>query len=295
MVRQSGLGKGLDSLIPASISSLESQTFYREIPIESIHTNQYQPRIHFEEDALVSLADSIKQVGVLQPVLVRESPRGSGYELIAGERRWRASKRAGLETIPAIVKGVSDLLSLEQALIENIHRENLNPLEESVAYRQLIEDFSLTHEEIAVRVGKSRAAISNSLRLLQLSGGVQKLLISNQLSAGHARALLAISDPTKQEEMALRVINEKMSVRDLEGSLKQPLESSEVSESSNANLKKPNSSTTLVPAGILELENLLSDKLQTNVKVELKKKKGRVVIEFATLEDLQRIYHLLID
>lgn len=293
MVRQTGLGRGLESLIPTSVGGIDSQPFYRDIPIESIHTNKYQPRVYFEEEALVSLVDSIKQVGILQPILVRESSQETGYELIAGERRWRASKRAGLETIPAIIKGVSDLSSLEQALIENIHRENLNPLEESVAYRQLLDDFSLTHEEIATRVGKSRAAISNSLRLLQLCTSVQKFLISNQLSAGHARALLAISDPAEQEEMALCVINEKLSVRELESRLKQL--SISQSRSSNMSPKKSHSKTPLVPAGILELEDLLSSKLETNVKVDLRKKKGRVVIEFATVEDLERIYRLLVD
>lgn len=295
MVRQTGLGRGLESLIPASVGEVESQSFYREIPIENIDTNKYQPRVHFEEEALISLTDSIKQVGVLQPILVRESPQGRGYELIAGERRWRASKRAGLETIPAIVKGVSDLLSLEQALIENIHRENLNPLEESVAYRQLLEDFSLTHEEIATKVGKSRAAVSNGLRLLQLSAGVQKLLISNQISAGHARALLAISDPIEQEEIALYVVDEKLSVRELESYLRPSPSSTATSSTPSTRLTKSQGRTTLVPAGILELENLLSAKLDTNVKVDLKKKKGRVVIEFATVEDLERIYRLLVD
>ncbi|MDP8992375.1 MAG: ParB/RepB/Spo0J family partition protein, partial [Actinomycetota bacterium] len=184
MARRSGLGKGLGALIPTEVmANRESELL--ELPITSIRASAHQPRKHFEEESLAALTASVRELGVLQPVLVRPAGEDT-YELVAGERRWRAAKRAGLPTIPALVREVSDDVSIEQALVENLHREDLNPLEEAAAYQQLIEDFELTHEELARRVGKSRAAITNTLRLFQLPPAIQRMVAESQLSAGHA-------------------------------------------------------------------------------------------------------------
>jgi ParB family chromosome partitioning protein len=235
---------------------------------------------------MAALTASIREVGVLQPVLVREVSDGS-YELVAGERRWRAAKRAGLPTIPAIVRTVSDIASVEQALIENLHRQDLNPLEEAGAYQQLIEDFGLTHEQLSLRVGKSRATITNTLRLFQLPPSIQKLVVEGQLSAGHARALLGTPDRAFQEALARRAVAEQLSVRSIEDAVRQrnELDPNDQREAP----KQPR----LRPPGVLELEELLSAHLDTRVKVELGAKKGRVTIDFATLEDLERIYRAM--
>ena len=185
MARRGGLGKGLGALIPPGTDIEVDPGGLEELPVASIKPNRYQPRDHFDEEALGSLADSIREVGVLQPVLVR--PVGDGYELVAGERRWRAARRVGLQTIPALVRETDDSAALEHALIENLHRDELNPLEEAAAYQQLIEDFGLTHDEVASRVGKSRASITNVLRLLQLPPTIQRLVQDRKLSMGHAR------------------------------------------------------------------------------------------------------------
>lgn len=285
MARRSGLGRGLGSLIPTEVMGDRSSALL-EIPVVAIRANSHQPRSAFDEESLASLTASIREVGVLQPVLVRELSEGS-YELIAGERRWRAAKRAGLPTIPAIVKSATDLNSVEQALIENLHRQDLNPLEEAGAYQQLIEDFGLTHEQLSVRVGKSRAAITNTLRLFQLPPTVQKLVGEGQLSAGHARALLGTPDRAFQEALARRAVSEQLSVRAVEDAVK------DRNELGAAGLDRPLRASKLRPPGILELEELLSSHLDTRVKVQLGAKRGRVTIDFATLEDLERIYRAM--
>ena len=218
MVRRSGLGRGLGALIPNEVVGDRSSPLL-EIPVVAIRANPHQPRTSFDEEAMASLTASIREVGVLQPVLVR-AVGDSAYELIAGERRWRAAKRAGLPTIPAIVRESSDVHSVEQALVENLHRLDLNPLEEAGAYQQLIEDFGLTHEQLSIRVGKSRVAITNILRLFQLPPSVQKLVSDGQLSAGHARALLGTPDRAFQESLARRAVAEQLSVRAVEDAVR---------------------------------------------------------------------------
>ena len=215
MARRSGLGKGLDALIPTGSggqpSAGGSSTGLREIPVTSVHPNPNQPRVHFDEEALAELTSSVRAIGVLQPILVR--PRGeSDFELIAGERRWRAATRAGLSTIPAIVRVTDDVSSVEQALVENLHRQDLTPLEEAAAYKQLLDDFSMTHEQVATKVGKSRSAITNSLRLLALPAAVQQLLADGRLTAGHAKALLGTPDRAVQERLARQAVEESWTV-----------------------------------------------------------------------------------
>jgi ParB family transcriptional regulator, chromosome partitioning protein len=280
-VRRSGLGKGLGALIPSEVTGDRTASL-QEIPIGNISPNAHQPRVAFDEETLSALAASIRELGVLQPVLVRPVAEDR-YELIAGERRWRAARRAGLQTIPALVRTVTDEASLEQALVENLHREDLNALEEAAAFQQLIEDFHLTHDELAVRVGKSRAAISNTLRLFQLTPSVQRLVAEGQLSAGHARALLGTPDRAFQEALARRAVAEGLSVRAVEQAVK---ERNEGDSSSRGDARAP---ARLRPPGLLELEELLSGYLDTRVKVDMSAKRGKVVIEFANLEDLERI------
>jgi ParB family transcriptional regulator, chromosome partitioning protein len=285
VARRSGLGKGLGALIPTEVVGDRTSALL-DIPVVAIRANPHQPRTSFDEESLASLAASVREVGVLQPVLVRQTGEGA-YELIAGERRWRAAKRAGLPTIPAIVKDVSEHARVEQALIENLHRQDLGPLEEAGAYQQLIEDFGLTHEQLSVRVGKSRASITNSLRLFQLPPAVQKLIADNQLTAGHARALLGTPDRAFQEALARRAVAEELSVRIVEEAVKTR------NALGGANPERVSPGTRLRPPGVLELEDLLSSHLDTRVKVQLGAKKGRVTIDFATLEDLERIYRAM--
>ena len=221
MARRGGLGKGLGALIPpGGTEGTVELGGLDELPLASIRPNRFQPRDHFDEEALALLADSIKEVGVLQPVLVR--PAGDDeYELIAGERRWRAARRVGLQTIPALVRETDDAAALEQALVENLHRDNLNPLEEAAAYQQLIEDFGLTHDEVAARVGRSRATVTNTLRLMQLPPAIQKSLQEGRLSMGHARALLGTPDRSFQELLAKRIVAEDLSVRAVEEAVRE--------------------------------------------------------------------------
>lgn len=283
--RKGGLGRGLGALIPTDATTGSApEGALRDVPIDEIEANPYQPRERFEEASLMALADSIRELGVLQPVLVRESE--SGYELIAGERRWRAAKRAGLSTIPALVRTADDLASLEQAVVENLHRADLNPLEEAAAYQQLLEDFELTHATLATRVGKSRSAISNLLRLFQLPGSVQKLVMDGRLAEGHARALLGTPDRQQQERLAQRIVQQGLSVRQVEDAVRELEEAGPVSAPTP---KAP----PLRPPGLLELENLLSDHLATKVAVTMGARRGRVVIEFADLADLERIYRAM--
>lgn len=302
--RRSGLGKGLSSLIPQEAAEAADAQLI-EITTASVVPNPNQPRTHFDEEALVELAASIAEMGVLQPILVR-AVDDERFELIAGERRWRATQRAGLATIPAIVRTTSDLSSVEQALVENLHRQDLTPLEEAAAYQQLLEDFELTHEQLSERVGRSRSAITNTIRLLGLPPVVQGLLADGQLSAGHARALLATPDRSRQEELARRAVDEGWSVRAVEQAVKGELpDGDEAGTGSGSELDagddhrgggeqidgagiSPN--TTLRPPGLLELEELLAEHLQTRVSVKLGAKRGKVSIDFADLEDLERIY-----
>jgi len=302
MVRRSGLGKGLSSLIPpgeATASAGDDAPILIDIPVTDITPNPHQPRVHFDEESLSELTASIQQLGVLQPVLVRPSQSGTGYELIAGERRWRAAGRAGLATIPALVRRTDDLAVVEQALVENLHREDLTPLEEAAAFQQLADDFELTHEQIAERVGKSRSAISNTLRLLGLPPSIQHLLADGKLTAGHARALLATPDRALQERLARQSVDEGWSVRMTEEAVKrggapvadvpddEPVSPAPAPTHDGAGVAP---STRLRAPGLLELEELLAGYLDTRVNVQMGTKRGRVTIDFADLADLERIY-----
>ncbi len=293
MNRRSGLGRGLDSLIPTE-KVKESNEVFIEVPISAIAANEFQPRSRFDEEALVSLTESIRELGVLQPILVRRSGTDR-YELIAGERRWRAARRAGLAAVPAVVREADDKTSLEHALVENLHREDLNALEEAAAYQQLIDDFSLTQEEVAKRVGKSRSAVANTLRLFQLPTSVQKLVANGELSAGHARALLSSPDRAFQQEMAVRCVAEGLNVRQIEEIMRSSQADDpepDEPEPADAARKAPVGQTR--PAALLELEQILGSHLDTRVGVAMGKSKGRMTIEFADLEDLERIYQVLI-
>lgn len=291
MARPGGLGKGLGALIPAGTTEARSATRIgtglQEIDVSAIAPNPYQPRDQFDEESLGALADSIREVGVLQPVLVR--PAGDGYELIAGERRWRAARRVGLRTIPALVRETDDSAALEQALVENLQREELNPLEEAGAYQQLIEDFGLTHEQVAARAGRSRAAVTNTLRLLSLPPSIQRMVRERQLTMGHARALLGTPDRAFQEHLARRIVAEDLSVRAVEDAIRAHNEASPVSEGT-----RPARGRRQRPPGIAELEELLADHLETRVKISMNAGgRGRIVVDFAGLEDLERIYRRL--
>jgi ParB family chromosome partitioning protein len=303
MARRSGLGKGLSSLIPPGegvTGEVGADAYLQDVPVSDITPNPHQPRVHFDEESLAELTASIQQIGVLQPVLVR--PVGSGYELIAGERRWRAAGRAGLATIPAIVRTSDDLASVEQALVENLHRADLTALEEAAAYQQLIEDFGLTHEQVADRVGKSRSAVSNTLRLLGLPPTIQHLLADGKLSAGHARALLGTPDRALQEALARQAVDEEWTVRAVEEAVKRggaPAEPEAIAEEAPEPAAHDGAgltpTTRLRPPGLLELEELLADHLDTRVAVQMGARKGRIAIEFADLADLERIYRRMTD
>jgi ParB family transcriptional regulator, chromosome partitioning protein len=295
VVRQSGLGKGLGALIPGNDGPPEvrvpapaaetaaSTTGLLQLPISSIVPNRFQTRESFDETALEELASSIRELGVLQPILVRPQGDGETYELIAGERRWRAARRAGLDRIPAVVRETSDGASVIQVLVENLQREDLDPLEEAAGFQQMISELGLTHDDVAQKVGKSRSAVSNSLRLLQLSPSLQRMLKTRELSAGHARALLAISDRAFQESLAKKAAAEGMSVRGIEQAVQLRSELAAGRSGATAG-REPKQATSRSdrPAGLLELEQLLSDQLNT-----------RIVIEFADLEDLERIFQAM--
>lgn len=287
MAARGGLGKGLGALIPANVG--EQISGLEEVLVADVRPNPYQPRSHFDEETLASLAESIREVGVLQPILIR--PVEGGYELVAGERRWRAARRVGLQTIPAMVRDTDDASALEHALVENLHRSDLNVLEEAAAYQQLIEDFQLTHEEVAARVGRSRAAVSNTLRLLQLPPTVQRLVRDGSLSMGHARALLGTPDRAFQEQLARRAANDGLTVRAVEEAIRSREGEAESAEGA---LIAASPTRQLRPPGLLELEELLGDHLDTRVTVSMTAKKGKVVIEFSDLEDLERIYKSVI-
>ena len=289
MERRSGLGRGLGALIPSEVvAGPAARPGVLEVPLSQIEPNPLQPRNHFDEESLAGLTASIRELGVLQPVLVRElGPER--YALIAGERRWRAAKRAGLQFLPIIVRDVSDELTLQHALVENLHRDDLNPLEEAAAYQQLIEDFNMTQEAVAQRVGKSRSAIANLLRLFQLPPQVQRLVADGQVSAGHAKALLGTPDRSFQEALARRIASEGLTVRETEEAVR-------LRQRRASDMPAPDGGTPgsrLRAPGLLELEELLADQLDTRVKINMGPKRGRVVIEFADLEDLERIYRVM--
>ncbi len=289
MARRSGLGRGLGALIPSEAGSGRDSSL-REIPLAQIRPNPLQPRAHFDEESLSELAASVRELGVLQPVLLRQIG-DDDYELIAGERRWRAARRAGLQSIPALIQEANNASSLKQALVENLHRQDLNPLEEAAAYQQLVEDFGLTHDELSRQVGKSRVTITNTLRLLQLPAGVQRAVSDGQLSAGHARALLGTPDRGFQEMLARRAVAEGLTVRMVEEAVRARNEGGAMRPASSQVATRKR----LRPPGLLELEGMLSDHLETRVKVEMGAKRGRVIIDFATLEDLERIYRAMTD
>ena len=284
--RKGGLGRGLDALIPTSVMPTEIKTQSGvvtanrdEIDVNNITANPKQPRTVFDEDQLTELALSIKEVGLLQPPVVRSIGNGK-YQLIMGERRFRAAKLAGLKSIPVIIRQTSDDQLLREALIENIHRSQLNPLEEGAAYQQLLNDFSYTHDELAVKLSKSRPAITNTMRLLNLPPSVQRKVAAGVISAGHARALLSLTDEKEIENLANRIVAEGLTVRAVE----------EIVATGAAKVKSGSvRSGKIIAPKLKEISEQLSDHLDTRVNVELGKQKGKIVIEFATIEDLERI------
>lgn len=303
MARSSGLGKGLSSIIPGAEladADVTQGAVLSDVPVAAVSPNPNQPRVHFDEESLIELAASITEMGVLQPILVRPIDDGA-FELIAGERRWRAAQRAGLSTIPAVIRMTDDASSVEQALVENLHRQDLTALEEAAAYQQLLDEFGLTHDQVATRVGKSRSAITNSLRLMGLPPAVQHLLADGQLSAGHARALLGTPDRSRQEQLAREAATGGWSVRMVEDAVRAEMAPPDAPPSADVDESEPSAvdgagltpSTRLRPPGLLELEHLLAEHLDTRVSVQMTAKKGRVSIEFADLEDLERIYRAM--
>ncbi|MFE7337796.1 ParB/RepB/Spo0J family partition protein [Streptomyces griseus] len=260
-----------------------SGAYFAELPIGEITPNPRQPREVFDEDALAELVVSIKEVGLLQPVVVRKVGSGN-YELIMGERRWRACREAGLERIPTIVRATDDEKLLLDALLENLHRAQLNPLEEAAAYDQLLKDFKCTHDQLADRIGRSRPQVTNTLRLLRLSPPVQRRVAAGVLSAGHARALLSVDDSEEQDRLAHRIVAEGLSVRAVEEIV--TLMGSRPASSPKS--KGPRAGGRLSPA-LTDLATRLSDRFETRVKVDLGQKKGKIVVEFASMEDLDRI------
>lgn len=307
--RQGGLGRGLGSLIPSEAQEVEGPL--RDIPVGDIVPNTFQPRRSFDEEALVALTNSIRELGVLQPILVRAID-DEQYELIAGERRWRSAKRAGLDRIPAIVREVDDETSLAHAIVENVQRAELNAIEEAAAFQQLIDDFDLTQEDVATRVGRSRPAIANALRLLQLPTDVQRHIIEGRLSAGHGRVLVVLDDDDRAD-LLQRTLDDGLSVRALErlargqdpdprdageGDSDDPVDSHEGSAppSTDASASAPSTSDEVgqtKPPALLELEELLGDRFDTKVGIALGAKRGKITIDFADIDDLERIYALM--
>lgn len=320
-VRRGGLGRGLGALIPTSTGAGPSPAppasavqgrlgpptmdpsshtaaadggdrqpphavpgvVFREVPVDAIRPNPRQPRQVFDEDALDELVVSIREVGMLQPVVVRDAGDG-GYELVMGERRWRAARLAELPLVPAIVRETADDAMLRDALLENLHRQQLNPLEEAAAYAQLLEEFGVTHEELATRIGRSRPQVTNTIRLLGLSPAVQRRVAAGVLSAGHARALLGIEDAGAQDRVAARIVAEGLSVRAVEEIV--------ALGDTGAPAARPRRRQPTAPA-LTELSQRLSDHLETRVRVELGRQRGKVVVDFATLDDLDRILRIM--
>ncbi|HEX7746844.1 MAG TPA: ParB/RepB/Spo0J family partition protein, partial [Micromonosporaceae bacterium] len=260
---------------------------FAEIPVESIVPNAKQPRQVFDEEALEELKTSIREVGFLQPIVVRQTDADK-YELVMGERRWRAAQALGRESIPAIVRDTRDDAMLRDALLENVHRANLNPLEEAAAYQQLLEEFGATHDELARRIGRSRPQISNTIRLLNLPAQVQRRVAAGVLSAGHARALLALDDAEAQDDLARRIVAEGLSVRATEELVTLAVSGDPAGKSASAKRRpKPHA-----PA-LADLADRLSDRFDTRVKVDLGRSKGKITIEFATVDDLERIVSII--
>jgi ParB family chromosome partitioning protein len=259
---------------------------FAEIPVESIVPNPKQPRQVFDDEALEELKTSIREVGFLQPIVVRELAPGR-YELVMGERRWRAAQSVGREVIPAIIRDTKNDAMLRDALLENIHRANLNPLEEAAAYQQLLDEFGATHEELARRIGRSRPQISNTIRLLNLPAQVQRRVAAGVLSAGHARALLSLEESQAQEDMALRIVAEGLSVRATEELVALALADDAGKKSPAKRRAKPHA-----PA-LTDLADRLSDRFDTRVKVDIGRSKGKITIEFATVDDLERIVGII--
>ena len=255
---------------------------YREVPVSALHSNPRQPRSLFDDDALAELASSIEQVGVLQPIVVREGGPGA-YEIVMGERRWRAAAAAGLATVPVLVRDTAPEALLRDALLENLHRADLNPLDEAAAYAQLLADFGVTHEELAVRLGRSRAHVSNTLRLLQLPPTVQRRLAAGVLSAGHARALLSLADAAAQERLAARVVAEGLSVRAVE----------EIVAVGSEDTRPAQRRTRVAPRQLVEVAEALTERWETRVRVQAGRTKGRMVVEFGSAADLDRILDLV--
>jgi ParB family transcriptional regulator, chromosome partitioning protein len=305
MRRRGGLGRGLEALIPSTPqddrvpvaqasdqqpeaeegAAESSGPSFGQLPLDRIDPNPRQPRGSFDEEQMHDLTASIEAVGVLQPIVVR--PSGERYQIVMGERRVRAARAAGLERIPAIVRTTEDDQLLRDALLENIHREDLNPLEEAAAYEQLLLDFGITQEELAARLGRSRPVIANAMRLLRLPGSVQRRIAARTLSAGHARAVASLEDPVQQERLADRIVAEGLTVRMAE-ELAQRIKNGEPllgpEERARARVRP-----TIQAPGMADLAERLSDRLETRVRVQLGKRKGKVLIEFGTLDDLQRI------
>ncbi len=295
-VKRNGLGKGLDSLIPNKSDKPKVQPEKKEkkaenvkeetgeimVKINQVEPNRDQPRKDFDEDSLMELADSIKQFGILQPLIVKK--KKDYYEIIAGERRWRAAKIAGVKEVPIIVKEYSDQEIVEISLIENIQRENLNPIEEAMAFKRLLEEFNLKQDEVAERVSKSRTAVTNSMRLLKLSKKVQQMIIDDMISTGHARALLAIDDEEQQYILANKIFDEKLSVRETEKLVK-------ALKNPKKEVKKEKPEHTFVYDNIEEqLKNIIGTKVSVNPKAN---GKGRIEIEYYSEEELERIYDLI--
>jgi ParB family chromosome partitioning protein len=280
-VARRGLGKGLDVLIGSAATAQGHRL--EEIPIKDIKPNPRQPRMMFDPDGLEEMARSIEAFGVVQPIMVRSV--GTEYELVAGERRWRAARMAGLDKVPAIVRDSTETDSLEMALIENLHRDDLNGIEEATAFQQLLDDFAITHEELSRRVGKSRAQITNTIRLLQLPRSIQQQIMEDKIATGHARALLALQDePELQEKLALRIAKEGLSVRQVEDSVR--------SLKGGEGPRKERQKAPL-PHDAVEMFKMLEELLDTRVKGSLGRLKGRLVIEFIDVGDLKRIYGII--
>lgn len=311
MSRKGGLGRGLTSLIPPASPGSGGPgepvtgTGLMEVSIDAVQPNPNQPRRHFDDEGLDELAASMAELGVLQPLLVRRTD--DGYELIAGERRLRAARRAGLLQVPVVVRQTAGAASLEEALVENLHRQDLNPLEEAAAYQRLVEEFGYTQERVAERVGRSRSAVANLLRLFQLTPAVQKLVGDGLLSAGHAKVLLSHPDRAYQEALAKRAVRENLTVRQVEDLVKerQRLENRGMSDAEDSDGDDREGSegeprnggserSKLRQPGLIELEELLGQHLDTRVAIAMSSKHGRVTIEFADLEDLERIYRRMI-
>lgn len=297
--RRSGLGRGLSALLsdtspPAAAPDVDTagtspspaigDARFREVPLDAIRPNPRQPRDVFDDAAIDVLADSVARIGVLQPLVVRTLADGD-FELIAGERRLRASRRAGLASVPVFVRDASDEESLEQALLENLHRQNLDALEEAAAFQQLIDDFGLTHESVATRVGRSRASVTNALRLLALPGEVQEMVHNGTISGGHARALLAVPDPQRQVQLARAVVADGWSVRRTEQAVRAAADRSDAGTAVDAGARR----RPATPPSLLEVGSLMGEYLDTTVHVKMGRRKGSMVVEFGSLEDLERI------